>query len=195
MSATAEPHRVTYAEYRDGERAAEVKHEYLRGEIFAMTGGTPQHSALAARITALLTRELAGRPCRVFNSDLRVRIEATDLATYPDVSVVCDRLETARDDDLAIINPSLLVEVLSNSTEAYDRGQKAAHYRRIPSLRAYLLVSQHEPRLELQARRDDGTWLLREADAGQTLLIEPLGVTLAVDEVYEDPLARSPSGA
>lgn len=195
MSATVEPRRVTYAEYRDGERAAEVKHEYLRGEIFAMTGGTPQHSALAARITALLTRELAGRPCRVFNSDLRVRIEATDLATYPDVSVVCDRLQTARDDDLAIINPSLLVEVLSDSTEAYDRGQKAAHYRRIPSLRAYLLVSQHEPRLELQTRRDDGTWILREADAGQTLLIEPLGVTLAVDEVYEDPLAGSPSGA
>lgn len=180
---------MSYAEYRDGEQAAVIKHEFLRGEVFAMTGGTPQHSALAARITALLTRELTGRPCRVFNSDLRVRIEATDLATYPDVSVVCDRLETATDDELAIVNPSLLVEVLSDSTEAYDRGQKAAHYRRIPALRAYLLVSQHEPRLELQVRRDDGTWLLHEAEAGQQQLIEPLGVTLAVDEVYEDPLA------
>lgn len=177
---------MSYADYCERERSATTKHEYLRGEVFAMTGGTPQHSALAARVTALLTRELAGRPCRVFNSDLRVRIEATDLATYPDVSVVCDRLESASHDELAIVNPSLLVEVLS-----YDRGQKAAHYRRIPSLRAYLLVSQHEPRLELQVRCDDGSWLLREAEAGQQLVIEPLGITLAVDEVYEDPLATS----
>lgn len=181
---------MTYAEYREGELAAEVKHEYLRGEVFAMTGGTPQHSALAARITALLSRELGGRPCRVFNSDLRVRIEATDLATYPDVSVVCDKLETSVDDDHAIVNPILLVEVLSDSTEAYDRGQKAAHYRRIPSLRAYLLVSQHEPHLELFVRRDDGTWSLLEAEADQRLGVEPLGIELSVAEVYEDPLAR-----
>ncbi|MEX1368617.1 MAG: Uma2 family endonuclease [Nannocystaceae bacterium] len=181
---------MTYAEYRDTELHSAVKHEYLRGEVFAMTGGTPQHSALAARLTAVLTRELAGRPCRVFNSDLRIRIEATDLATHPDVSVVCDRLETARDDELAVVNPSLLVEVLSDSTEAYDRGQKAAHYRRIPSLGAYLLVSQHEPRLELFVRRDDGSWSLLEAGAGQRLEVEPLGIGVAVDEVYEDPLAR-----
>lgn len=190
VTAAAEPSRMTYAEYRDGELAAEVKHEYLRGEVFAMTGGTPQHSALAARITALLSRELGGRPCRVFSSDLRVRIEATDLATYPDVSVVCDKIETAADDDHAIINPSLLVEVLSNSTEAYDRGQEAAHYRRIPSLRAYLLVSQHEPHLELFIRRDDGTWSLLEAEVDQRLRIEPLGIELSVAEVYDDPLAR-----
>lgn len=195
MTATAASRRMSYADYCEGERTATTKHEYLRGEVFAMTGGTPQHSALAARVTALLTRELAGRPCRVFNSDLRVRIEATDLATYPDVSVVCDRLESAPHDELAIVNPCLLVEVLSDSTEGYDRGQKAAHYRRIPALRAYLLVSQHEPRLELQVRRDDGSWLLREAEAGQRLVIEPLGVTLAVDEVYEDPLARPPPNA
>lgn len=181
---------MTYAEYREGELTAEIKHEYLRGEVFAMTGGTPQHSALAARITALLTRELGGRACRVFSSDLRVRIEATDLATYPDVSVVCDKLETAADDDHAIVNPILLVEVLSDSTEAYDRGQKAAHYRRIPSLRAYLFVSQHEPHLELFVRRDDGTWSLLEAEADQRLFVEPLEIELSVTEVYEDPLAR-----
>lgn len=120
------PSRMAYAAYRDGEVDAQVKHEYLRGEVFAMTGGTPQHSALAARITAILSRELVGRPCRVFSSDLRVRIEATDLATYPDVSVVCNGLETAADDDLAIVNPILLVEVLSDSTEAYDRGQEGS---------------------------------------------------------------------
>ncbi|MCA9707416.1 MAG: Uma2 family endonuclease [Myxococcales bacterium] len=185
-----EPMRMSYAEYLEYERQATLKHEYLRGEVFAMTGGTPQHSALAARMTAVLTRELGGRPCRVFNADLRVRIEATDLAAYPDVSVVCDRLETAADDELAVINPVLLVEVLSDSTEAYDRGQKAAHYRRIPSLRAYLLVSQHEPRLELLVRKDDGTWTLLEATVGERLPVEPLAVELSVDEIYEDPLAR-----
>lgn len=181
---------MAYAEYRDGELDAQLKHGYLRGEVFARTGGTPQHSALAARVTAILSRELEGRPCRVFNSDLRVRVEATDLATYPDVSVVCDGIETAADDDHAIVNPVVLVEVSSNSTETYDRGQKASHYRRIPSLRAYLLVSQHEPHLELFVRRDDGTWSLLEAEAEQRLPIEPLGVEIAVDEVYEDPFAR-----
>ena len=117
---------MSYADYCDAERSATIKHEYLRGEVFTLTDGrTPQHSALAARVTALLTRELAGRPCRVFNSDLRVRIEATDLATYPDVSVVCDRLETAPRDELAIVNPSLLVEV------DIDTARKVAHLARI----------------------------------------------------------------
>ncbi len=180
--------RMDYAAYRAAELRATTKHEYLRGEVFAMTGGTPRHSALAARMTVALARALAGRPCQVFSSDLRVRVEATDLATYPDVSVVCDAVQVAPDDAHAIVNPVLLVEVLSDSTEAYDRGQKAAHYRRIPSLRAYLLVSQHEPHLELFVRRDDGSWSLLEAGEGQVLTIEPMKIEVSVDEIYEDPL-------
>lgn len=183
---------MSYAEYREAEPSASIKHEYLHGEVFAMTGGTPEHGALSARIIYLLTAALADRPCRVFSSDVRIRIEATDLATdvatYPDASVVCDQLRTAADDPHAITNPVLVVEVLSDSTEGYDRGQKASCYRRLPSLRAYLLVSQHEPRLELQLRRDDGTWSLLEVGPGQSLSIEPLQVSLGVDDVYVDPL-------
>lgn len=184
---------MSYAEYREAEPSASIKHEYLHGEVVAMTGGTPEHGALSARIIDLLTAALADRPCRVFSSDVRIRIEATDLATdvatYPDASVVCDQLRTAADDPHAITNPVLVVEVLSDSTEGYDRGQKASCYRRLPSLRAYLLVWQHEPRLELQLRRDDGTWSLLEVGPGQSLSIEPLEISLQVDDVYVDPLA------
>lgn len=187
---------MTYAEYCAFERDAAMKHEYLRGEVFAMTGGslamaggTIEHGRLAVRITHLLSRELEGRPCDVLSSDVRVRIEATDLDTYPDASVVCGSVQTAHADTHAIVNPILLVEVLSDSTEAYDRGQKASHYRRIPSLRAYLLVSQHEPRLELQVHQADGRWTLIEVGAGGRLEIEPLGIGLDVDEVYR---ARPP---
>ncbi|PRQ04512.1 hypothetical protein ENSA5_07430 [Enhygromyxa salina] len=181
---------MTYAEYRALEREAKTKHEYLRGKVFAMTGGTLEHGRLAVRMSHLLTRELEARPCRVYSSDVRVRVDATDLDTYPDVSVVCGEPETAKSDAHALLNPIMLVEVLSDSTEAYDRGQKASHYRRIPSLRAYLLVSQHEPKLELQVRAEDGPWTLREAGAGERLVIEPLGIELDVDEVYRQPPAR-----
>lgn len=184
---------MSYAEYREAEPTASSKHEYLHGEVFAVTGETPEHGALSARIIYLLTAALADRACRVFSSDVRIRIEATDLttgvATYPDASVVCDTLRTAQDDPHAITNPAMVVEVLSDSTEGYDRGRKASYYRRLPSLRAYLLVSQHEPRLELQLRREDGTWSLVEVGPGQSLSIEPLEISLNVDDVYVDPLA------
>lgn len=174
--------RMTYAEYCAFERKGELKHEYLRGEVFAMIGGTLEHARLGSRLNYLLNRELMGRLCRVYSSDARVRIEATDLDTYPDVSVVCGGTRTGSD-ELALTNPVLLVEVLSDSTEGYDRGQKAAHYRRIPSLQAYLLVAQHEARLELMVRRND-SWSLIEAGPGETLVIEALAITLSVDEIY-----------
>lgn len=178
---------MTYAEYCALEREGETKHEYLRGEVFAMTGGTLEHGRLAMRIGHLLARELGERPCRVYSSDVRVHVEATQLDTYPDVSVVCGKPETAELDAHALLNPIMIVEVLSDSTEAYDRGQKASHYRRIPSLRAYLLVSQSEQKLELQVRSADGPWTLFEAGVGERLTIEPLGIELAVDEVYWEP--------
>ncbi len=178
---------MTYGEYCAFERTASTKHEYLRGEVFAMTGGTLEHARLSSRLIYLFHRELEGRPCRVFTSDARVRVEATDLDTYPDVSIVCDEPRSSAHDERALINPSLIVEVLSDSTEAYDRGQEAAHYRRIPSLHAYLLVSQKEPHLELQLRQPDGPWLLLEAGPGQRLPIDPLSISLSVDEVYRVP--------
>ena len=181
---------MTYAEYCAFERDATVKHEYLAGEVFAMTGGTLEHSRLAMEIGRLLGNALEGGPCRVLSADARVRIEAVDVDTYPDLSVVCGSPETPEVDDRALLNPTLLVEVLSPSTEGYDRGQKASHYRRIPSLQAYLLVAQDRPRLELQARLSDNRWVIIEAGPGERLSIEALGVELEVDAVYRGAISR-----
>src|SRR5882672_695224 len=115
---------VTYREYLAAELTSEIKHEWLDGVIYDMAGGTPEHGALATAMSAELVNGLRARPCRVFSSDVRVRILETKLVTYPDVSVVCSRLETDPEDDRSITNPVVLVEVLSDSTEAYDRGEK-----------------------------------------------------------------------
>jgi Uma2 family endonuclease len=186
---------TTFAEYVAEERSSATKHEWLNGEVFDMAGGTIEHGALAANTIGELLRLLRGRPCRVYTSDVRVRVAATGLATYPDASVVCGKLERDPEDDNTVLNPVVLVEVLSDSTEAYDRGEKFAHYRRIDSLRDYVLVSQREPLLEHYARNDDGTWTLREARAGQAVRLTGVPGELAVDEVFRDPLgseAREP---
>ena len=180
---------MSLEDYLAFEAKSQTKHELLRGQVYAMSGGSPEHAALAAQVGAMLITALRGKPCRVFSSDLRIRIPSTELITYPDLSVVCDKLERDPEDPHAIRNPVLLVEVLSPSSEAYDRGDKAAHYRRIPSLREYLLVSQEAKRLELFRRNDRGTWELVEAGPGESLSLASVGVELEVDEVYRDPLA------
>lgn len=188
VTAEATQLRMTHAEYCAFEREAAVKHEYLAGEVFAMTGGTLEHSRLAAQIGHLLLSALAGGPCRVLSADARVRIEDVDVDVYPDLSVVCGPPETAASDDHALLNPTLVVEILSKSTEAYDRGLKASYYRRIPSLKAYLLVAQDRPMLELQLRESGDRWVIVEAGPGQRLTIAPLGVELDVDAIYRDSL-------
>ncbi|WP_258182782.1 Uma2 family endonuclease [Enhygromyxa salina] len=185
-----EPMRMSYADYLAAEEASETKHEFLRGQVYAMAGGTPEHAGLAGAVIAELSAALRGRPCRVFSADLRVRIEATDLSTYPDVTVICETLERSELDANAATNPTVIVEVLSDSTEAYDRGEKFAHYRRLPSLREYVLVSQREPRIESYFKNAAGVWVLSEAGAGETLALASLdGVSLATDLVYRDPLS------
>ena len=185
---------MTYAAYLAAEEVSETKHEYLRGEVYAMAGGTPEHAALMAAVSAELIMALRGRPCRVYSSELRVRIDATDMSTYPDVSVVCGELKTADIDRNAITNPILIVEVLSDSTEAYDRGEKFSHYRRLPTLREYLLLSQHQPRIESYRKSSQGVWELAEAGAGETLTLAALeGVRLDVELIYRDPLAPTAS--
>ncbi|MBI4703803.1 MAG: Uma2 family endonuclease [Deltaproteobacteria bacterium] len=184
MTQPAQRTTMSYADYLAVERSSETKHEFLRGELFAMAGGTPEHSRLAANVIGDLRHAVRQRPCAVFTSDLRVRIVATDRATYPDVSVVCGRVEPAPDDEDAVTNPVLLVEILSDATEAQDRGEKFAHYRRIPSLREYLLVSQREPRLEVFRRQPGGQWSLWEAGPVERLALESIGAEIAVDEIY-----------
>lgn len=181
------PH-TSYADYLAAERASDVKHEYWGGEVVPMAGGTPEHAALAAAVITQLSLALRGRPCRVYSADLRVRARETDAAFYPDVTVVCGRLETDPDDPGSASNPTLVVEVLSPTTEANDRGAKAGHYRRIPSLREYVLVAQDAPRIEVFRRREAGHWDFVEAGPGESLELESLGCRLAVDDVFANPL-------
>jgi Uma2 family endonuclease len=185
----AQTPRMTYAEYLAAEERSLEKHEFLNGEVHAMSGGTPEHGALAVAFASELRSALRERRCRVFSSDVRVRVRATGLAAYPDVSVVCGTLETDAEDPQAVANPVLLVEVLSDSTEARDRGEKAAHYRHIPSLREYVFVSQREPRIEVYRRNEAGRWELFEFEAGARAELASVGATVAVDDVYRDPLS------
>jgi Uma2 family endonuclease len=180
---------MSYADYLLRECSSPERHEFLRGEVYAMAGGSPEHGALAAAWIGELRVALGGKPCRAFTSDVRVRIRETGLTTYPDVSVVCGRLETDSEDPDAIVNPVLLIEVLSDSSEAYDRGAKAAHYRRIQSLREYVLVSQSEPLVEVYRRNAEGRFELYEVRADDTVELASVGVSLAVKALYANPLA------
>ena len=184
-------HRYRFTDYLLLEEASNTKHEFLNGEIYAMAGGTPEHSAIAVAVTVALANQLGGGPCRVFNSDLRVRVLATGLATYPDVTVVCGPLERDPESPANVVNPQLVVEVSSESTEAYDRGQKLDHYRRIPSLRAVVLISHRKTEIELWERAADGHWHSRSFGPGQAATLEAPPVRLDVDSIYA--AAREPS--
>ncbi len=177
---------LTYAEYLAQEAASQSKHEFLRGDVWAMSGGTPEHGRLAVRAGALLTSALQKRPCVVYSSDVRIRIQTTDRSTYPDLSVVCGKDEHASDDPDAITNPIVIVEVLSPSTERSDRGEKFAHYQRLASLQEYVLVAQDAPRVEV-FRRQGSSWLLTIFEAGTSLTLTSIGATFSVDELYADP--------
>jgi len=184
--------RMTYAEYLALEAASETKHEYINGEVFAMAKGTITHGALGMAVGAALSVALRDRPCRVLSSDVRVRSKVTGIATYPDVTVVCQNIEVDDEDKHGVLNATLIGEVLSDSTEAYARGAKAAHYRRITSLREYVLVAQDEPRIEVYRRNERGKWeLFSEARRGETAEITSCGepIFLEVDAIYRDPLA------
>jgi Uma2 family endonuclease len=180
---------VTHAEYLAREAESPTRHEWLDGVIYDMSGSTPDHAGLAAAVLGELGNQLRGKRCRVYTADLKVRVLATGLSTYADVSVVCGALEVDPDDRNAATNPVVVVEVLSDSSEAYDRGEKFGHYRRIPSLAEYVLVSQRSPRIEVFRKNEAGKWVLaEEASAGEVAPLLSIGCALSVDEVYLDPL-------
>lgn len=183
---TVPAHRIRYdwADYLALEASSNVKHEFLDGQIYAMAGGTPEHAALAAAVIGLLFPQLRGRACRVFDSDLRVRVLATGLATYPDATVVCGSLERDPEDPNAVTNPTLIVEVLSRGTEEYDRGDKFEHYRRIPSLRQYVLVSHREREIEVWTRDPAGIWSRSVAGEREVAKFTAVDAALDVRELY-----------
>jgi len=172
----------TYADYLLALEMSEVKLEYCEGEIYAMAGGTPAHADIAAAMTALLINAL-GERCRVSSSDLKVRVEATDLSAFPDVTVVCGDRQFSPIDRNAVINPTLLVEVTSPSTEDYDRGEKLSHYKQCPSLTAVVIVS-HRRRQVTVLERVGASWEQREFRAGESAVVRSPALSFAIDELY-----------
>lgn len=184
-------HRYTYAEYVAYELQSPTKHEFFDGEIYAMAGGSEDHSALAAEVLRALGNAVGDRPCRVHTSDLRVYVEALGLATFPDGAVVCGPLEQhAASPRATALNPLVLLEVTIDSSEEYDTGLKLEAYRTIPSLRDYVVVSHRERRITVHHRDDRGDWTTRQAIAGGKVMVESVGALLVVDDVFRrSPLA------
>jgi Uma2 family endonuclease len=155
---------LTVAEYLAIERQAESKSEFFNGEMFAMAGASWQHNAISANLLIEIGGRLKNGPCRVFASDLRVKVDRTGLYTYPDLLIVCGQLEFDPMDADTLVNPQVIFEILSKSTEAYVRGEKFRHYQRLPSLKEYVLVNQDKKLLQRHVQKSDGEWALRYFD-------------------------------
>lgn len=193
MALAARKLKLSYQDYLEIERQTDTRHEFLDGEVFAMAGGTLRHSATKANLLGQFYVGLRGRaPCRTYDSDTKIRVPATGLATYPDLAIICGQPEVDAEDPNAATNPTLLAEVLSPSTEAWDRGGKFDHYQQLPSLQHYLLLDPRKPLLQHFERQADGSWRLTTHRAGGSLTV--LGVTLSVDELYAD-LPEDPPAA
>lgn len=180
-------HRYTYAQYVALERDSSTKHEFFDGEIYAMAGGSEDHSALAANVIAALVGAVGDRPWRVHTSDLRIYVEAVGLATFPDGSVICGPMQQhAPSPNATAVNPTLVLEVTSDSSEEYDTGAKLEAYQTIPTLREVILVSHRERRITIHRRDTAGTWSMRVAITGGRVAVESVGAELIVDTIYRN---------
>lgn len=190
--------RYTLEEYFELELSSEEKYEYFDGEVFNMSGGSPDHERIVSNILVGLRIALRGRPCSVFPSNLRVKVPTAPPYRYPDLTALCDAPRYEKLGGIeALTNPSLLVEVLSSSTEAYDRGDKFTNYKSIESLSEYLLVAQHRPHITHYSKTNDGRWSYEEINGlDGSIALVALGCELELREVYEDveftPLALPP---
>jgi Uma2 family endonuclease len=177
----------TFEDYVRFEREARDKHEFVGGAILAMAGGTIEHGALCATVSRMLGALLRGRRCRVYDSNARVRVAASGNAYYPDASVVCDALSTDPADPLSILNPTIIVEVLSPSTADYDAGEKLLDYQRIPSVTHVVLIHHDSRRVDVYTR-DDQAFSVRTFGPGEHALLSSFDLSLSVDELYFNPL-------
>lgn len=184
MQATAR-RRYTYAEYLALEESTDEKHEFFEGHILAMAGGTFAHSKLKINLTLVVGAALKGKRCQPYDSDQRIRVPATTLATYPDLSVVCGRREPDQDDRHAAVNPTALFEVMSPSTSAYDRGQKFENYRRLPTLRHFVAVEAERVHVDVFTLNEHGRWELQDHGPGEIVELPHIDVRFSVDELYE----------
>ncbi len=177
--------RITPEEYLEAERKAEFKHEYFDGEVFAMSGGTFPHGTIITNFASALWNALKGRSCTVTSNDIRLRVGSGLLYTYPDILVVCGEPKFVDDQKDTLQNPTLIVEVLSPSTEGHDRGLKFRQYRTIESLREYAVVSQYEPRVEKFRLQPAGEWLMTECVGLEgTCRFESVNCEVAMSEIY-----------
>ncbi|HIE02111.1 MAG TPA: Uma2 family endonuclease [Thiotrichaceae bacterium] len=186
MSAQPQLAYITPEEYLALERKAEYKSEYFEGEIFAMSGASPTHNQITANVLAEIHAQFKKRPCRVYVNDMRVKVSPTGLYTYPDIVALCDkpRFDDAQQDTL--LNPSVLIEVLSDSTANSDRGAKFKHYRTLDSLKEYLLVAQDEYHIEHYVRQATYQWLLSETSNLQEVIELPsINCRLALTDIYD----------
>lgn len=178
--------KYSAAEYLAHEREAEEKHEFYDGEIFAIAGANRRHNLIVVNLCGELRSALRGRPCETYLTDMRVKVSATGLYTYPDVTVVCGEPEFEDDVFDTLLNPQVIVEVLSPSTADYDRGAKFGHYRSLPSVREILLVDQERVHVVHTRRQEDDSWLLSDfRDAESTLRLTSLDVELKLSDVYD----------
>jgi Uma2 family endonuclease len=183
---TAEKRFMTVAEYLEFERRSETRHEFVNGEVFAIAGGSELHSRLSVRVAGQLDSQLRGKRCHVYNADMRLHVEATGHFSYPDVQVACDpRFEGDKRD--VLLNPSVIVEVLSDATAAWDRGEKFWHYRHIESFKEYVLVSQDAWLIEHYAKQSNGGWLLETVEGHDAVLRLPvIQCQIPLVEIYGD---------
>ena len=178
---------LTLSEYVAQELRTGIKHEYYRGETFAMVGGTPRHALIATNFLRESSLALKNTPCVAYNGDLRIKVDDSGLYTYPDASITCGPLQLDEDVPNTVINPTVLVEVLSDSTERYDRGRKSDHYRHILSLQELVLISQDRPLVECFTRHASGGWLLTDVrELEESLSLKSVGITIPLAELYRD---------
>ncbi len=175
------------ADYLAFERAqTDAKHEYLDGEITAMSGASVEHNLIAVNVITALRSQMRGRPCNVFGGDMRVKVSATGLYTYPDISALCGERQLEDDAFDTLLNPSVIIEILSPSTEAYDRGVKFAHYQRIASLQVYALIAQDKGRIEIYQRQENDNWLYSAMEGlDAKVSLDVIGCELTTADVYE----------
>jgi len=185
MSVQPKPY-ITAEEYLAKERAADYKSEYFNGEIFALAGASREHNLIAGNAYSILHQQLRKKSCEIYTNDMRVKVSTTGLYTYPDIVVVCGEPKFEDEHRDTLLNPILLIEVLSPSTENYDRGTKFEHYRSIASLSDYLLVAQDKIHVEHYVRQSDRTWLFSEfKSAKDKFQIQSIGCELSLKDIYE----------
>lgn len=185
MSSPIPREYLTPEDYLRIEREVETRHEYYRGEMFAMGGASREHNLLSTAISSEIYSDLKGTGCEIYSADMRVKVSPAGHYAYPDVVVTCEKPRFEDDHFDTLVNPQVIVEVLSDSTESYDRGGKAAQYRQIDSLRDYVLVSQKRPHIEHFSRQTTGGWLLQEAtDLTGQIVLDSIGCTLKLADVY-----------